>query len=176
MGMAYRGDVEALEARVAALSADVAQRVRERDEAAQLLAEARARANAEAYLADLDAGGPARRRRKKLRIAAMTAGFAMVVGGLVAAYRVHSHKDHHFEEAMQTFERFADEMCQCKDTACLTHVSDAMNVWGMRMSKEWGPEPKLDDVQMKRATSIGERMGQCMSRVMNAGDPQQLAQ
>lgn len=66
--MAYRGDVEALEARVAALSADLAQRVRERDEAAQLLAEARARAHAEAYLADLDAGGPARRRRKRLSL------------------------------------------------------------------------------------------------------------
>jgi len=174
MRMAYRGDVEALEARVAALSVDLAHRVRERDEAAQMLAEARARANAEAYLADLDAGGPARRRRKRLRIAAMAAGIAMIVGGLVA-YRARSHPDR-FEDAMRTFDRFADEICQCKDSACVTHVSDDMNVWGMKMAKEWGPEPKLESVQMRRATAIAERMGTCMSRVMNAGDPQSLAQ
>jgi len=172
--MAYRGDVEALEARVAALSADLAHRVRERDETAQMLAEARARANAEAYVADLDAGGPARRRRKRLRIAAMAAGIAMIVGGLLA-YRARSHPDR-FEEAMRTFDRFADEVCRCKDSACVTQVSNDMNRWGTQMAKEWGPDPKLDAGQMKRAMAIGERMGQCMSRVMSYGDPQSLAQ
>lgn len=167
--MAYRGDVEALEARVAALSADLAHRVLERDEAAQMLAEARARANADAYLADLDAGGPARRRRKRLRIASMAAGIAMIVGGVVA-YRARSHPDR-FAEAMQTFDRFADQMCQCKDNACVTHVSDDMNAWGMKMAKEWGPEPKLDAVQMKRATAIGERMGTCWAAAIKATDP-----
>jgi hypothetical protein len=169
MSMAYRGDVEALEARVAALSADLAHRVRERDEAAQLLAEARARANAEAYIADLDAGGPARRRRKRLRIAAMAAGIAMIVGGVVA-YCARPHPDR-FEEAMRTFDRFADEMCQCKDAACVTHISDDMTRWGTQMSKEM-PQPKLGDAQMKRAMAIGERMGQCMQKAMSYATPQ----
>ena len=172
--MAYRSDVQALEARVEALSVDLAERVRERDEAARMLDEARARASAEAYLADLDSGGPARRRRTRLRLAAMTAGLAMIVGGLLA-YRARSHRDHRFEDTMRTFERFSDEMCECKDSACVTHVSDDMTRWAMTIEKEWQPPPKLDSAQTKRATDIGQRMAWCMSKAMSAGEPSQLA-
>ena len=168
MGMAYRDDVQALEARVAALSADLAVRVRERDEVARLLDDARARAHAEAYIADLDSGGPARRRRKRLRIAALTAGLAMIIGGLLA-YRARSHEDR-FEAAMQTFERFTGDMCQCKDAACAKHVSDDMTTWAMAMEKEWQPPPRLDEAQTKRATEIGTRMADCMVKAMSAGE------
>lgn len=171
--MAYRGDVEALEARVAALSVDLAERVRERDEVVRMLEEARARANAEAFIADLDAGGPARRRRKRLRIAAMAAGIAMIVGGLVA-YRVRSHPDR-FDQAMHKFEQFTAEMCGCKDSSCVTKVSDDMTKWSMEMQKEWQPSPKLDDEQMRRAEDIGKHMAECMQKAM-ASDYPQLAQ
>lgn len=100
--MAYRDDAQALEARLAALTADVAARERERDEAARTLDEARARAHADAYLADLDAGGPARRRRKRIRIAALIAGLAIIVGGLFA-YHFRARPDHRFEDAMHKF-------------------------------------------------------------------------
>lgn len=172
--MAYRGDVEALEARVAALTADLAVRVRERDETARMLEEARARAHAEAFIADLESGGPARRRRKRLRIATMTAGIAMIVGGLLA-YRARSHPVDRFEAAMHTFDQFTGEMCQCKDAACAMHVSDDMTRWATSMQKEWEPPPKLDEAQMKRATEMGQRMGECMTKAMAAADPAQLA-
>jgi len=171
MDMAYRGDVEALEARVAALSVDLAARVRERDETVRLLEEARARASAEAFIADLDAGGPARRRRKRLRIAAIAAGLTMIIGGLLA-YRVRSHHDHRLEDAMRTFERFTAEMCQCNDSTCASRVTSDMTRWGTEMEKEWQPPPKLDDAQMKRATDLGERMAHCMSKAISASDPQ----
>lgn len=164
--MAYRGDVEALEARVAALTADLAERVRERDETARMLEEARARAHADAVIADLESGGPARRRRKRLRIAAMSAGIAMLVGGLLA-YRARSHRVDRFEAAMHTFEQFTDEMCQCKDSACAQHISDDMTRWATAMEKEWKPPPKLDEMQTKRATAVGQRMAECMVKAMN---------
>jgi hypothetical protein len=172
--MAYRDDVHALEQRVAALSAELAVRVRERDEAARMLDEARARAAADAYLADLATGGPARRRRTRLRIAATVAGLAMIVGGLFA-YRARTHRDR-LGEAMQQFEHFAGEMCQCRDSTCAMQVSDAMTRWGTAMQKEWTPPPKLDEATMKRATAIGTRLGDCMSKAMVGNNPAQLAQ
>ncbi|MBV8756539.1 MAG: hypothetical protein JO257_04670 [Deltaproteobacteria bacterium] len=172
--MAYRDDVAALEARVAALSADLAVRERERDEAARLLAEARVRADADAYLADLASGGPARRRRKRLRIAALAAGLVMIVGGLFA-YRARHHDDR-FEREMRTFERFTDEMCACKDNACAQHVSDDMTKWAQQVEKDWQPMPKFDEAQMKRANDMGMRMARCMQTAMSVGDPSQLGQ
>ena len=166
MSMAYRDDVQALEARVAALSADLAVRVRERDEAARMLDEARARAHAAAYIADLESGGPARRLRKRLRIAAAMAGLAMIVGGALA-YRARSHRDR-FEEAMHRFEKFTGEMCKCKDRDCATQVTDDMTRWSMAMQKEWQPPPKLTEVQTKRATDMGMRMAECMQKAMSA--------
>ena len=172
--MAYRDDVNALEARVAALSADLAARERERDEAARMLDEARARANAEAFIADLESGGPARRRRKRLRIAIVTSAIAMIVGG-IAAYRASSHRDHRFEDAMHKLEAFKGEMCQCKDTACVQHVSDEMTSWSMAMAKEWQPEPRLDSTQMQLASDIAKQMAECMQKAMIGADPAQLA-
>jgi hypothetical protein len=173
MDMAYRGDVEALEARVAALTADLAVRVRERDEVARLLDEARARAGAEAYFADLASGGPARRRRRRLRIAAITASVAMIVGGLFA-YRARSHHDR-YETAMRAFEKFTGEMCQCRDSVCAMKVSDELTRWGTAMQKEWQPPPKFDEAQLKRATALGTRLGECMTKAMNSAAPDQLA-
>ena len=173
--MAYRDDVAALEARVAALSADLAVRQRERDDAARLLAEARARADADAYLADLASGGPARRRRKRARIAAAIAGVTMILGGVLAYRLTHPPRDR-FDEAMRTFQGFSDEMCACKDSACAQQVSDQMSKWAAEESKHWEPPPKMSEAQMKRATEVGEHMAQCMQRAMSVGDPSQLAQ
>lgn len=162
--MAYRDDVSALEARLAALSAELTVRVRERDEAARLLDEARARANAEAYLADLAAGGPARRRKRRIRIAAMVAGLAMIIGGLFA-YHLRPHRDRRFDDAMAKFEQFTNDMCQCRDNACAQHVADDMTKWGTALAKQW-PQPKLDETQTKRANDMAMRMAKCMQHAM----------
>ena len=172
--MAYRDDVSALEARLAALSADVAVRVRERDEATRMLDEARARAHAEAYLADLAAGGPARRRRKRLRITAMVMGLAMIVGGLFA-YHQRPRRDHRFDDAIAKFGQLTNDMCQCRDNACATHVIDDMTRWSTAVTKQW-PEPKLDAAQTKRANDMAMRFATCMQHAMSEGDPSQLAQ
>ena len=163
--MAYRDDVLALEARLAALTADVAERERERDEAARMLHEARARAHADAYLADLAAGGPARRRRKRVRIAAMIAGLVMIVGGLFA-YHLRAQRDHRFDDAMQTFAALTDEMCECRDNACATRVTDEMTRWGTTLAKDW-PQPKLDATQMKRANDMAMHLAKCMQQAMS---------
>lgn len=95
---------------------------------------------------------------------------------MVARVGTESPLDHSFDDAMRVFERFTGEMCQCRDTACATHVSDEMTRWAMDMQKQWQPPPKLDDEQMKRATDVGKRMADCMTKAMTAGDAQQLAQ
>lgn len=171
--MAYRDDVSALEARLAALTAGVVAAERERDEAARMLDEARARAHADAYLADLAAGGPARRRKRRIRIAAMVAGLAMIVAGLFA-YHLRPRRDHRFDDAMAKFEQFTNEMCQCRDNACAQHVSDDMTRWATTLSKEW-PQPKLDPAQTKRATDMGMRMATCMQQAMSTPAVDQIA-
>lgn len=165
-GMAYRDDVQALEARHAALSADLVARVRERDEVARLLADARVHADAEAYIADLESGGPARRRRKRLQLAALTTGIALAFGAVIAMRA--KPEDHRAEDSLRAFDKFTDEMCACKDAACANHVSEDMTRWADSMQADWKPAPKFDDAQMKRATDLAKRMGDCMVKAMGA--------
>jgi hypothetical protein len=166
--MVYRSDVAALEARHLALEAEVAERTRARDEAAHLLAEARARALEASVLADLASGGPARRRRRRLIIAAAIAVVAMVA----AAVGYRTAQPTPADRAARVLERmtwYTDEMCECSSTACVQQVSDRMARWGAEMSRT-APEPsQLDAATMKRATEISERLGACMMKAMNNG-------
>lgn len=162
--MAYRNDLEALLARQVALEAEVAERIRARDEVARLLAEARALEEAERQLADRAAGGPARRRRRRTRIAAAMTALTLVAGGV--GYRLAQPKRDRFAEAITQMSLFTDEMCGCANAACADKVSEAMTRWATEMAKDPQPPPKLDEATTKRLTEIAERMGTCMSSAM----------
>jgi len=163
--MVYRNDVEALEARHAELEAQVAERARARDEVAQMLVEARVRQETEHRLADLAAGGPARRRRRALRIAAVAVLLALV--GIGAVYRFRPTEEDRIEAAIQQLSRFTDQMCTCTTSGCAQQVNGAMTKWAQTMAKDFDPRPQPDSAQMKRAAEIAERMGKCMMKAMS---------
>jgi hypothetical protein len=163
----YRSDLEALEARHAALEAEVTDRVRQRDEAARMLHEARARQRDADVAADYADGGPARRRRRTLVL--ICAGLA-VVAGFITMGRVSSRgndRDAFYRRVMVQFEKFADEACECKDSACITALNDRMMKWGNEITRDLEPEqPKLDEAMMKKAQALSERMSNCMTKAM----------
>ncbi|MGE5183884.1 MAG: hypothetical protein ACM31C_17560 [Acidobacteriota bacterium] len=159
--MAYRSDVDALEARVKVLSAELADRERERDEVARMLAEARAKEQADRIAADYAAGGPQRRRR---RLAIATAVAATLVAGLFAWRIAHRHHDT-TARLMRQLDQFADQMCACPDASCVQHVSEAMAKWAIELEREGVPE-HLDDATMRRAEAIAERVTTCTQKAM----------
>jgi len=165
--MVYRNDVEALEARHAELEAQVAERARARDEVAQMLVEARVRRETEHRLADLAAGGPARRRRRAFRIAAVAILLALV--GIGAVYRFTPTESDRIEAAIRQMSQFTDQMCTCTTSGCAQQVNEAMTKWAQAMAKEFEPRPNLDAGQMKHATEVAERLAKCMMKAM--GEP-----
>lgn len=71
--------------------------------------------------------------------------------------------------ALEAMERFRDQLCACKDPACVQRVSDEMTRWSQEMSRTQRNPPKMSDQDVERATAIGEKMGQCMQAAMGAG-------
>jgi cell division septum initiation protein DivIVA len=166
--MVYRNDVEALEARRATLEAEIAQRSRARDELSRMIVEARLSEEAERRLADLAAGGPARRRRRRIHIAIATV-MAVVAG--VAVYRVAPSRRDRNDAAIEQLSRFTDQMCSCATSGCVKQVSEAMGKW-MNDEREHGelpPNPGAE--QMKRVSAIIDRMSRCWSRATTDKDP-----
>ncbi|MBA3499062.1 MAG: hypothetical protein M4D80_30345 [Myxococcota bacterium] len=163
----YRSDLDALEARHAALEVEVNDRVRQRDEAARMLHEARARQRDADRAADHAAGGPDRRRRRTLILIA--AGLA-VVAGFIAMGRVSSRgndRDAFYRRVMVQFEKFVDEACECKDSACVTAITERMTKWGNELQHEIEPDhAKFDESMMKKAQVLSERMTSCVSKAM----------
>jgi hypothetical protein len=74
-------------------------------------------------------------------------------------------------EAMAKMREFGDKMCQCKDSACAQGVSDEMTKWSMEMAKTDDDPPKMSEEEIKEATEIGTRMGECMVKAMSANMP-----
>jgi hypothetical protein len=167
--MAYRSDVDALEARFQALEADLAERTLERDEAARMLAEARTRAMHEAELADLAAGGPARRRRQRTLIAGMVTVAAMVIGA-VGYQRARPRLRDGMEAVILRFSQLSDEMCACRDRGCAIAVTDEMTRWAQDQASRIGPPGSIDKRFTERATEIARRFASCGQRAMRA-DP-----
>jgi hypothetical protein len=173
--MIYRNDVDALAARHRELDSEVQARIRERDDVAHMLAEARDRDAEERRVADLLADGPRKRRRRRLRLAAI----ALALVGLAIAgttlYREHvaRMRETRIDNAIAVMQSFTAEMCQCTTSECAAKVSDEMVKWSQRMVKEVGGPitPKPTDEQIKLMTEIGERMGKCMQRAMGASAP-----
>jgi hypothetical protein len=158
VAMAYRSDLEAMEARLAGLDAEVARKVQERDDVARLIDEAHHRERREALYADLASGGPERRLRRNALIA-LGAVSATVIG--VLSYR-ELHKRTHSDDIMDAYEAFTDELCACKDKRCADKVVDKMSKWGQEMAKDY-KDDKPDAEQMRRITPIAERMSKCMA-------------
>jgi len=161
--VAYRDDLAALEARHAALSADVEARERERDHAALLIAEARARADDEARLREAIAGGLTRRRRSGAIIAAAIASVALVIGVTVAA--LHHSRASHMERALDTFSVYVDEVCACSDAACSTRVVDELTAWATNENVKDFDKQVPDEADMKRAAALSQRFTACMQRL-----------
>ena len=159
--MAYRSDLDALQARHVALEAEVADKTRARDEVARLLADARALEAAARELAE----GPARRRRRGRLIAAAVTVLALVAGAV--GYRLAQPRHDRTAEAVRQMTRFTDEVCGCTDTACVQQVSEAMAKWGAALAKEDPSPPRLDEATTKQLTEITKRMGSCMMRAMS---------
>jgi hypothetical protein len=167
----YRDDVEALQARHAALEAEVAERVQARDEVARMLAEARAREDAERRLADLAAGGPARRRRRLLLIAAVAGVLTVAVLG--AYFRLTVPERDRVEEAIGVFSGFVDRMCDCRDTACTQKIYDDMNRWAKEMAGKEAhrrPPPDITAAQKERLNQLATRFSTCSVKAAGVRD------
>ncbi len=164
--MAYRNDVDALEARLVAIQGELDDATRQRDVAAHLLEEARARAATEGLAADWAAGGPQRRRRRRVRILIATLAFTLV-GGLVT-YRVTRDRGApDLDEVMARLTTFTDQMCACHDKGCATQVMDGLTAWSTEMARTQSPKPvDLDDATRQRMSQLGERLGQCITKSM----------
>src|SRR5688500_10580324 len=168
--MAYRNDVEALAARLKDLESEVGDRTRERDEVAQLLAEARARESAERYIAET----PRRQRKQRIIVVAVLASL-VVIGAGFAMFRTTCRGDRpdYIAEATAKLQEFTNQMCQCHDATCAQKVSDELTKWAQDMAKRHpSPPPGTPtEQQQKDITAIAEKLGNCMQKAMTASAP-----
>jgi hypothetical protein len=73
-------------------------------------------------------------------------------------------------EAMAKMREFEGKMCQCKTAPCAEAVSEEMTRWSQEMATQDRDPPKMSEEDMKTATEIGQRMGDCMAKAMGAAD------
>ena len=166
--MVYRNDVDALEARLTNIQAELDAKTRARDEARQLVAEARARAESDRVAHDWATGGPQRRRSKRIKIAIGAAlMLATAVIGIALKLRSRDTASEKFEKVMDTFVAFTDDLCVCTDTKCVQTVSDRMAKWATEMAKDPAPMQDMTSDQKERVQKIAERMSTCMSKAMS---------
>jgi len=152
--MAYRNDLQALEARFHALDTELTERVRERDEVKQMLDEAR-------NYADWIERGPERRARKRRIAISVFATAALVIAGV--GYSMFSHRTRKFDEALAKFSVLSDEMCACKTKACGEGVNAAIARWVDTLDKNDKDTPSADDI--KRFAPVTERYADCLTKL-----------
>ena len=170
--MVYRNDVDALEARYRALEAELAEKKQARDAAAQLLAEARARALDSSRLIDLSLRGPARRRRQR----ALFAGLAMLLAlaSVGIGYRLAAHRRaDRIAHALDRYSQLADQVCACRDAACARKVTNDIATWGNEVQREQTFPTPPSAAFMERAMAITDRLAPCLVKAMSheSGDP-----
>ena len=70
-------------------------------------------------------------------------------------------------------EGFARDMCACApgDAECAKRVSDQMTKWSQEAAAKTKKSTKMSEAEMKQATEIGTRMGQCMQTAMTPPPP-----
>ncbi|MBA3464553.1 MAG: hypothetical protein H0T46_31770 [Deltaproteobacteria bacterium] len=162
--MVYRNDVDALEARLSNIQSELDAKTRARDEARQLVAEARARAESDRIAHDSATGGPQRRRSKRIQIAIGAAlMIATAVIGIALKVRSQGSVTARLDQTIEKFAEFTDEVCGCKDKACVQHVSDKMTKWASEMAKDAEQFQEMTPEQTKRVTQLGERISTCMT-------------
>ncbi len=73
--------------------------------------------------------------------------------------------------AIARMEGFSNQMCQCRDRACVDGVNEAMTRWGTEMAKRARPprDERPDPELAKRSADIMTRYTECMTKVMMAG-------
>src|ERR1044071_5122746 len=125
--MAYRNDVDALAARHQALETELAERTRERDDVARMLAEAKARDAEEKARLYAETCGPARRRHRRRAVVVATLAAIGMIGAV--GYRASHRRADRFERAIERFRLFTDDMCGCRESACARHVTDRVTEW-----------------------------------------------
>ena len=154
---AYRNDVDALAARHAALEAEVADRTRERDEAARLLDEARGRVRAELY----DREAPIRRQRAIAIVIFLAIG--AIMGSALYKRVTHKSKSARLMEKLAVFE---NKMCACYDKACADKVNQEFTDWATAMAKT-ADEPDLPSPEdSKRVSDIVTHYSECMTKLL----------
>jgi hypothetical protein len=168
--MAYRNDLDALEARLAAVQRDLDATTRDRDETARMLAEARDQVRNDDLAADYAAGGPQRRRRRRAVVIASAALLATVGG--IATYKLTRRSSTYRTEAiMEQFAGFEAAMCKCTDKRCADAVTAGLNAWSVALAKEQPKNtPTLSEQQMKRMSTIAEHYAQCMTKAMTSAE------
>lgn len=72
---------------------------------------------------------------------------------------------------MAKMQEFTVAMCDCKDADCAKRVSDEMTKWSQQEAQTQKEPVKMSEEDMKQATELGTRMGECMQRAMGAGNP-----
>jgi len=158
LGMVYRNDVDALQARLRALNIDLAERERERDEVVRLL---RDRRNCDAAVQWLDER-PQRRRRHGVLAAVLLCG---VIAGGLAAHGLAPDKQQTFDKTLRDFSRFAHETCRCPDAACVQRVGDALHESTNRIVKRGAYKLKPTEAQLARSKQILARLMHCANDV-----------
>lgn len=75
----------------------------------------------------------------------------------------------HPDDVIGQMQRFMDQMCECPngDASCAKAVSDRMTTWAEEQARKPETPRKLTDEEMRRATDIGTRMGECMQAAMS---------
>jgi len=170
--MAYRSDVDALEARLVALRGEVGEKTRERDEVAHLLTEARARAAADGLAADWAAGGPQRRRKRRIWLAAIAATVALLGTLLTLRVMQPRHPDPLARVARQ-LTIFTDAICACHDKQCADGVNDVLTRWAQELARDQQQQAQATPTedQMKEFQVLGERYATCMTRALTPAAP-----
>ena len=67
---------------------------------------------------------------------------------------------------MERFERFADDMCNCHDTACAQSVADDMTRWSQEQASQDKESFELSADEKQRMGDIGMRLSRCMQQAM----------
>ena len=70
-------------------------------------------------------------------------------------------------EAMAKMEGFADDMCKCKDAACVTKVSEAMQKWSTEQKPDKDYKPTEEDT--KKGTEVMKKMQECTAKAAGGG-------
>ena len=159
--MVYRNDVEALEARYRVLEAELAEKRIARDEAASLLADARARAEHERAVIDLATHGPRRYGYGVILAVMMLAALV----GVSAAYHHAAHRRDRMAKMLDDFSELTDRMCACRDAACVRRVTDDMASWAQAQARG-DMSSKPDAALTQKAQEIAERLSSCMTAAM----------